>query len=92
MAAEHTNKAMEASQGAIKTYGARASEMVGQAKKSAVDKGILKEETAAKMPGTTDVKKEDFPAAPTGDLPQRDGVADTNGDIKTQDEQPLLAT
>lgn len=91
IAAEHTNKAMEASQGALKTYGARASEMMGQTKKSAVEKGYVKEETAEKMPGNTEVKKEDFPAAPTGELPQHDAGAATNGDVKKEEQEPLLA-
>jgi hypothetical protein len=58
LAAEHTNKAMQASQGALKDYSSKAQEMIGSAKKTAVDKGYVSAETAG-------VKKEDFQSAPT---------------------------
>ena len=63
LASQHTSKAMEASQGALSSYSAKASEMIGGAKKFAVDKGYVSAETAAKTPGG--VKKTDFPTAPS---------------------------
>ena len=39
LASQHTSNAMAASQSAIKDYSAKASEMMGGAKKSAVEKG-----------------------------------------------------
>lgn len=92
MAAQHTNKAMEASQGALKTYGAKAQEMMGQAKQSAVDKGYVKEETAAKLPGSSTVQQEDFPAAPSAEptsTAHTDGATDI--DVKKEEQEPLLA-
>jgi hypothetical protein len=92
LAAQHTNKAMEASQGALKTYGARAQEMMGQAKKSAVEKGYVKEETAAKLPGGTTVNNADFPAAPTAEPhPVQTFTHDGSADIKNEEQEPLLA-
>lgn len=61
LAAQHTNKAMEASQAAFKDYSAKATEMIGQGKKAAVEKGVVAPETADKV---VPPKSEDFPAAP----------------------------
>ena len=68
LASQHTNKAVEMSQSTLKEYGAKASEMIGQGKKAAVDKGIISHETANKLTPASDpavkVKSEDFPTAP----------------------------
>ncbi len=92
IASQQTNKAVEASSSAFKTYGARASEMVGQAKQTAVDKGVVKQETADQMPGSTQAKPDDFPSAPTA-VPQQDGAAEslTFADTKKEEQEPLLA-
>ncbi|KAK5175763.1 uncharacterized protein LTR77_000903 [Saxophila tyrrhenica] len=92
IASQQTNKAVEASSSAFKTYGARASEMVGQAKQSAVDKGYVNQETADKAPGSTEVKKEDFPSAPTS-VPQTDGPTEqpVSSDVNKEEQEPLLA-
>lgn len=78
---------MEMSQNALKDYGARASEMVGTAKKSAVEKGYVSEGTASKMPGAaaSEVKKEDFPAAPKTE-PEAAG----SHDGAVEEKEPLL--
>ncbi|KAK3721942.1 hypothetical protein LTR37_002758 [Vermiconidia calcicola] len=80
LASEHTNKAMNASSSALKDYGAKAQEMMGSAKKTAVEKGVVSEETAAKAPGGTDgssdVKTEDFPSAPASEPARYDGAED----------------
>lgn len=60
LAAQHTEKAWEASQSAFKEYSAKASgaigqttakaqQSIGQAKKSAVDKGLVSDDTASKI-------------------------------------------
>lgn len=86
LASEHTSKAMEMSQSALKDYSAKASEMMGGAKKAAVEKGIVSEGTANKLPGgaSPEIKKEDFPSAPqTEPIASHDGVED--------EKKPLLA-
>ena len=95
LASQHTNKAMEMSQNAMKEYGARASEMVGAGKKAAVDKGMVSEETATKVPGGQ-VKKEDFPSAPKAEPETTSAPApamhDGGGEEKPAGEQePMLA-
>lgn len=72
LASQHTSKAMEASQSALKDASAKASEMMGNAKKSAVDQGIVSPETAQKVPEVK-VKSEDFPAAPSQEPTQPQG-------------------
>ncbi|KAK5126018.1 hypothetical protein LTR85_011373 [Meristemomyces frigidus] len=62
LASQHTSKAMEASTNTLKTYSARASEMVGQTKQKAVEKGVLSPQSADKAEST--VKGENFPEAP----------------------------
>lgn len=63
--AEHTNKTMEMSQSALKEYTAKAQEMIGQGKQAAVDKGVVKQETADKVaPESKPVSNTDFPSAP----------------------------
>jgi hypothetical protein len=90
LAAEHTNKAMQASQSAVKEYSSKAQELVGSAKQTAVDKGYVSAETAGTT-GTnvTSVKKEDFPAAPTAQ-PTHDGATDELP-VKAEEKEPLLA-
>jgi hypothetical protein len=91
LASQHTSKAMEMSQSAFKDYSAKASEMMGGAKKAAVEKGIVSEETAKKLPGDaaaaagSEVKKEDFPSAP-----QTEPAAATQ-DGAQGEKEPLLA-
>jgi hypothetical protein len=85
LAAEHTNKAMQASQGAIKDYSSKAQEMIGGAKKAAVEKGYVSAETAG-------VKKQDFPSAPTAaptTQPTHEGSAETKA--TEGEKEPLLA-
>ena len=76
------------SQSAFKDYSAKASEMMGGAKKAAVDKGIVSDETAKKLPGdasaTSDIKKEDFPSAPHTEPTAAQGEAQG-------EKEPLLA-
>lgn len=62
LASQHTSKAMEASSNTLKTYSARASEMVGQTKQKAVEKGVLSPQSANQAEST--VKRENFPEAP----------------------------
>ncbi|KAK4543265.1 hypothetical protein LTR36_005815 [Oleoguttula mirabilis] len=66
LASQHTSKAMEASSNTLKTYSARASEMVGQTKQKAVEKNIVSPQTANNAEST--VKGENFPEAPKSDL------------------------
>ena len=93
LAGQHTGKAAEMAQGAFKDYSAKASEMMGSAKKSAVEKGAISEETAAKVPGSgsPEVKKEDFPAAPSQEpvaaASQHDGAVDEK---PAGEQEPLL--
>ena len=89
---------MEASSSALKDYSSKAQEMIGGAKKAAVDKGYVSEETAKKVPGgeaavAGEVKKEDFPAAPnTEPAPATaTGVHDEASDVKEEEKEPLLA-
>ncbi|KAK5134572.1 hypothetical protein LTR08_006358 [Meristemomyces frigidus] len=65
IASQQTNKAMEASSNTLKTYSARASEMVGQTKQKAVEKNILSPQTADQTEQT--IKGENFPNAPKED-------------------------
>lgn len=92
IAGQHTGKAAEMAQGAFKDYSAKASEMMGSAKKTAVEKGAVSEETAAKVPGgSPEVKKEDFPAAPSAEptsTAQHDGAVDEK---PASEQEPLLA-
>lgn len=90
MAGQHTGKAAEMAQGAFKDYSAKASEMMGTAKKTAVEKGVVSEDTAAKVPG--EVKKEDFPSAPSAEPvgAQHDGAVDEKP-VTEQEQEPLLA-
>lgn len=92
LASQHTSKAMEASQSALKDYSAKASEMIGGAKKAAVDKGVVSKETVDKLPGggaaaspNGVVKKEDFPAAPTHPLNE------ASHDGTVEEKEPLLS-
>ena len=92
LAGQHTSKASEMAQGAFKDYSARASDLVGTAKKTAVEKGVVSEATAAKVPGgqanpnsasvpgsSPLVKEENFPSAPKTDpLSSHDGASDSN--------------
>lgn len=75
LASQHTNKAMEATSSATKQYAAKAQEMMGGAKKAAVDQGVVSKETAEKAPGQPidrvgesapvgGVQHGDFPNAP----------------------------
>ena len=84
LAAEHTNKAMEASRSSLKEYSGKAQEMMGGAKKAAIDKGVVSPETAG-------VNKEDFPTAPTTQ-PTHEGF-DVTGEtsVTGQEKEPLLA-
>lgn len=96
MAGQHTGKAAEMAQGAFKDYSAKASEMMGSAKKAAVEKGVVTEETAAKVPGDEHaVKKEDFPSAPSVEpmgTQQTDGAFDEKAaPVQQQEQEPLLA-
>lgn len=59
--AEHTSKTVELSQSTLKGYTAKAQEMIGQGKQAAVDKGVVKQETADKV---APVSSSEFPAAP----------------------------
>lgn len=80
-------------QGAFKDYSAKASEMMGSAKKAGVEKGVVSEETAAKVPGGAGegVKQEDFPAAPSGEPAMKhDGGVDEKP-VGEQEQEPLLA-
>lgn len=86
LAQQHTSKAVEASQSALKDYSAKASEMIGGAKQAAVEKGIVTKETVDKLPGGAEVKKEDFPAAPKT---EPEAVTGPNGTV--EEKQPLLA-
>jgi hypothetical protein len=71
IAVQHTNKAVEMSQSAFHEYSAKAQELLGQTKKSAVDKGIVSPETAQTVaPEKSAVSEKpiigrDFPTAPT---------------------------
>lgn len=49
MAQQHTSKAMEASQTALKDYSAKAGELIGGAKQAAVEKGVVSQETVDKL-------------------------------------------
>ncbi|WPG99992.1 Hypothetical protein R9X50_00281600 [Acrodontium crateriforme] len=64
LAQHHTNRALDASSKTFKEYSARAQEAMGNAKKAAVDKGVISPSTAEKITPETPVKSADFPAAP----------------------------
>ena len=86
MAAEHTSKARQMSTDALKDYSAKAQEMIGGAKKAAVEKGYVSGETAQKAPGGSGVSQADFPSAPKTE-PAVDQVT-----AKSEDEKvPLLS-
>lgn len=90
LAGQHTGKAAEMAQGAFKDYSAKASEMMGSAKKAAVEKGVVSEGTAASVPGA-EVKREDFPSAPKAEpvgTQQHDGAGEEKG---AEEKEPLLA-
>ncbi|KXT01943.1 hypothetical protein AC578_2564 [Pseudocercospora eumusae] len=90
LAAEHTGKAWEASQNALKNVSAQASEAIGQGKQAAVDKGIVSPQTAEKVTPESAVKSDDFPSAPKDHplVPE----ATTHEDIHNSGEkEPLLA-
>lgn len=92
LAGQHAGKAGEMAQGAFKDYSTKAGEMMGSAKKAAVEKGIVSEETAAKVPG--EVKKEDFPSAPDAEpvvTQQHDGAVDEKTLTTESEQEPLLA-
>ena len=85
LASQHTSKAMEMSSSALKDYSSKASEMMGGAKKAAVEKGYVSQETADKVPtGTSasaaNVKREDFPSAPATE-PQQSTLGSTSEKI-----------
>lgn len=63
VAAQNTNKAMEATSSATSQYVSMAQEYIGSAKKTAVDKGYISKETAEKAPGAP-VEKDYTSAAP----------------------------
>lgn len=63
LASQHTSKAMEMSSAAIKDYSSKASEMMGQAKGKAVEKGVVSGETADK----TEESLKSAPAPPTSE-------------------------
>lgn len=78
---------MEASKKSINEYSGKAQEMMGSAKKTAVDKGVVSPETAG-------VKKEDFPTVPTTQptQPTHEGLDDTGEtSVTEQEKEPLLA-
>lgn len=75
---------MEASSSAFKDYSNKASEYMGSAKKTAVDKGVVGQETANKAPGAAPVGTDAFPSAPKTELPPAEGVT---GEKK----EPVLA-
>ena len=86
---------MEASQSALKDYSAKASEMMGGAKKAAVEKGVVSKETVDKLPGgavasspapVPEVKTEDFPTAPKTEL---DSAKTHDGTV--EEKEPLLS-
>ena len=83
------------SQSAIKDYSSKASELIGTAKKTAVEKGVVSEETAQKPPGgpaaTEQVKKEDFPTAPKTEIPSAAEAVGSATEEKAKAEEPLLA-
>jgi len=64
LAAKHTNQAVEQSQSLLKDYSAKAQEMIGQGKKSAVEKGYVAPQTAEKVVPEHTIKSQDFPSAP----------------------------
>lgn len=74
LATQHTNKAVEMSQVAFQEYSAKAQELIGVGKKTAVEKGVVTEKIApASTNGTattvkSEVKSQDFPAAPTSEF------------------------
>ncbi|KAF2725763.1 hypothetical protein K431DRAFT_290272 [Polychaeton citri CBS 116435] len=92
LAAQHSNKALDATKNAAGSYATKAQEMVGHAKRQAVDKGYVSKETAEKVPSGgagSSVQSESFPSAPqTEPAP---AVADTAAEIKKEAEEPLLA-
>lgn len=65
--AEHTSKTAEMTQSTLKEYTAKAQEMMGQGKQAAVDKGVVKQETADKVAPAAPVSSSEFPAAPKQD-------------------------
>ena len=96
LASQHSSKAMESSKSAFGDYAAKASEMMGGAKKAAVEKGYVSQETADKVPGgaaaapASAVKTEDFPAAPSTE-PAPAATHDGAIDVKSEEEEPVPA-
>ncbi|CZT25249.1 related to cell wall protein cwl1 [Ramularia collo-cygni] len=98
IAGQHASKAVEASRSAIKDYSSQASELIGQGKKAAVDKGIVKPETAEKVASATvtpekAVSSSDFPSAPKVEpVIESTQVEPLNPEHPvTRDAEPLLA-
>ena len=92
IAAEQTSKARQMSESAFRDYSAKAQEMIGSAKKTAVEKGYVSGETAQKVP-EGGVKQEDFPTPPKAEpVPaQHDGAVDQVTAKTEQEEAPLLS-
>ena len=68
LAAHHSNRAMEASQGALKDYTSKAQDMIGQGKKSAVEKGYVNREQADNIVGKPEqANPSDLPSVPKVD-------------------------
>ena len=96
LAAEHTNKAVSASSSALKDYSGKAQEMIGTAKKTAVDKGYVSAETAGTTGTTTGttgtgINTTDFPNAPTAAPASHDGAYDSSVKVTDEEKEPLLA-
>ncbi|KAH9845746.1 Reticulon [Teratosphaeria destructans] len=69
LAAHHSNKAYEASQATLKDYSAKAQEALGQAKRQAINKGVVSQEAA-------DRTEEKLASAPSAPVDEPAGPAD----------------
>jgi hypothetical protein len=98
VAAKNTNKAMEATSSATSQYVNLASEYIGGAKKTVVDKGYVSKETADKIPGAPVEKSytSASPASPAKDttssstaLEQSNSVFEKSSAPSTSEEKPV---
>lgn len=107
LAAQQANQAFEATSNATSQYVSKAQEMMGTAKKTAVDKGYVNKDTANTLPGVPVEKANStassFPAAPktepvapTASVPKSEPVAvvpkTEPSTLSTPSAQPVIQT
>jgi hypothetical protein len=87
VAAKNTNKAMEATSQATSQYVSLAQEYIGGAKKTAVDKGYVSKDTAAKLPGAPVEKS--YTSSPAQDTTSSAAPTEQSSAPITSNEKPV---